>query len=205
MPEDYEEKCQHGETRGKTNEIKSKIACILEASESTRMSMENSLPRYHEDHVAGTGDNSLQHQNLVHKFVFVPQVLKILPWRAWRPAGRKTRFGDVWLSLAMNKWVKTGSCLRPAMWESPSPQVMTRNQLRPKWGFLSRDTSCMEAELSIDPHEFIRTLHLNLDQAGHKLALDVKKKQSKHAHLIPGKFRVPMLTADQGCQLLQQR
>ena len=30
--------------------------------------------------------------------------------RAWRPAGRKTRFGDVWLSLAMYKWVKTGSC-----------------------------------------------------------------------------------------------
>ena len=48
-------KCKHGETRGKTNEIKSKFACILEASESTRLRMEESLPNYHEDSVAGKG------------------------------------------------------------------------------------------------------------------------------------------------------
>ena len=29
--------CKHGKTRGKTNEIKSKLACILEASEFTRL------------------------------------------------------------------------------------------------------------------------------------------------------------------------
>ena len=40
-------KCKHGETRGKSNEIKSKLACILEASESTRLRMEESLPNYH--------------------------------------------------------------------------------------------------------------------------------------------------------------
>ena len=45
------------------------FACILEASESTRMRMEESLPKYHEDHIAGRGDNSLQHYNLAHKFV----------------------------------------------------------------------------------------------------------------------------------------
>ena len=38
-------KSKHGETRGKTNEFKSKLACILEASESSRMRMEESLPR----------------------------------------------------------------------------------------------------------------------------------------------------------------
>ena len=37
------------ETLGKTNDIKSKFACILEASESTRLRMEESLPNYHED------------------------------------------------------------------------------------------------------------------------------------------------------------
>ena len=47
------------ETRGKTNKIKSKLACILEASESTRLRMADSLPNYHEDHIAGKGDNSL--------------------------------------------------------------------------------------------------------------------------------------------------
>ena len=52
---------QHGVTRGKSNEIKSKLACILEASESTRLRMGGSLPNHHEDHIVGKGDNSLQH------------------------------------------------------------------------------------------------------------------------------------------------
>ena len=68
-------KCKHGETRGKTNGFKSKLACILEASESTRLRMEESLPNYHEDHIAGKWHNSLQHYNLVHKFVPMPQAM----------------------------------------------------------------------------------------------------------------------------------
>ena len=48
---------------GASNEIKSKLACILEASESTRLRMGESLPNHHEDHIAGKGDNSLQHYN----------------------------------------------------------------------------------------------------------------------------------------------
>ena len=68
---------KNGETRSTTNDFKSKFAGILEASESTRMRMEESLPNYHEDHIAGTGDNSLQHYNLVHKFIPMPQAMKI--------------------------------------------------------------------------------------------------------------------------------
>ena len=48
-------KSKHGETRGKTNEIKSKLACILKASESTRLRMEESPPNHHEDRFAGKG------------------------------------------------------------------------------------------------------------------------------------------------------
>ena len=70
-------KSKHGETRSKTDDFKSKFACILEASESTRRRMEESLPKYHEDHIAGRGDNSLQHFNLVHKFIPVPQAMKM--------------------------------------------------------------------------------------------------------------------------------
>ena len=33
--------------------FKSKLACILEADESTRLRMGNSIPNYHEDHIAG--------------------------------------------------------------------------------------------------------------------------------------------------------
>ena len=53
---------------GATNKIKTKLVCILEVSESTRLRMGGSLPTHHEDHIAGKRDNSLQHYNLVHKF-----------------------------------------------------------------------------------------------------------------------------------------
>ena len=41
------------------------------------MRMEESLPNHREDHIAGKGDNSLQHYNLVHKFIPTPQAMKI--------------------------------------------------------------------------------------------------------------------------------
>ena len=63
-------KSKHGEARSKTDDFKFKFACILEASESPRMRMEESLPKYHEDHIAGKGDKSLQHYNLVHKYSY---------------------------------------------------------------------------------------------------------------------------------------
>ena len=62
---------------GGSNKVKTKLACILEADESTRLRMGNSVPNYHEDHIAGKGDNSLQHYNLVHKFIPMPQAMKI--------------------------------------------------------------------------------------------------------------------------------
>ena len=77
MPYKTSKKSKHGETRGKTNDFKSKCACILEASESTRLRMEESLPNYHQDHIAGKGDNSLQNYNLVHKPTPMPQAMKI--------------------------------------------------------------------------------------------------------------------------------
>ena len=55
MPCKTSKNSQHGATSGKSNEIKSKLACILEASESTRLRMGESLPTHHEDHIAGKG------------------------------------------------------------------------------------------------------------------------------------------------------
>ena len=51
---------------GGSNKIKTRLACIL-----------LSLPNHQEDHVAGKGNNSLQHYNLVHEFIPMPQALKI--------------------------------------------------------------------------------------------------------------------------------
>ena len=70
-------KSKHGETRGESNEFKSKIACILEASEPTRLRMEESLPKNDEDHIAGKVKNSMTHYNSVHKFTPMPQGMKI--------------------------------------------------------------------------------------------------------------------------------
>ena len=77
MPCKTRNKSKNRESRSKTNDFKSKFVCILEASESTRMRMEESLPNYHEDHVAGKVDNSLQKYNLVHKFIPMHQAIKI--------------------------------------------------------------------------------------------------------------------------------
>ena len=66
--------CGNGD---KSNKNKSKLACILEASVSTTLRMGESIPNHHEDHIAGKGDNSLQHYNLVHKFIPMHQAMKI--------------------------------------------------------------------------------------------------------------------------------
>ena len=49
---------------GASNKIKTKLACVLEADESTRMRMGNSIPHHHEDHIAGKDENSSQHYNI---------------------------------------------------------------------------------------------------------------------------------------------
>ena len=62
---------------GGSDKVKTNLACILETDESTRLRMGNSIPHHHEDHIARNGNNSLQHYNLVHKFIPMPQAMKI--------------------------------------------------------------------------------------------------------------------------------
>ena len=83
---------------GASNKIKTRLACILEACESTRLRMGESLPIHREDHIAGKGYTSLQHYNLVHKFIPMPQAMKIRAakaavekeWENWRKFRRGT-------------------------------------------------------------------------------------------------------------------
>ena len=56
---------------------KTRLACILEADESTRLRMGESLRNHNEDHIAEKGNNSLQHCNLIHQFITVSQAMKI--------------------------------------------------------------------------------------------------------------------------------
>ena len=57
-------------------EHKIKYACVVEADESMRKRMEGSHLKNDEEHIAGEGTNSLSHNNLLHKFIPVPQALK---------------------------------------------------------------------------------------------------------------------------------
>ena len=77
---------------GGSDKNKTKLACILEANESTRMRMGNSEPSNHEDHIAGKGENSLQHYNLFHKFIPMPQAMKFRQQKQqWTRNGKNWR------------------------------------------------------------------------------------------------------------------
>ena len=67
----------HGETCSSSGIRKTKYACIVEADESTRKRLEGTLHKDHEDHIAGKGINSLSHYHLVHKFIPMPEAIKI--------------------------------------------------------------------------------------------------------------------------------
>ena len=62
---------------------KTKHAWIVEAHRAQRgQRLESSLPKNHEDHIAGKGYTSMTHYNLVHKFTPMLQAMKIPNWKA---------------------------------------------------------------------------------------------------------------------------
>ena len=78
MPAAMPCKFQRGKYREtcRTEEHKTKYACIVEAEEPMRKRMEGPLRKNHEDHIAGKGMSSLSHY-MVHKFIPMPQAMKI--------------------------------------------------------------------------------------------------------------------------------
>ena len=63
--------------QAKTSEAKKRFSCIAEAHESTRQRIESVTKRIHGGHIGGKGQNSVLHYNLVHKFIPMPQAMKI--------------------------------------------------------------------------------------------------------------------------------
>ena len=61
----------------KGSEAKIRFSCITEAHEFTRQRIESVTKRIHEEHIAGKGQNSVLHYNLVRKFIPMPQAMKI--------------------------------------------------------------------------------------------------------------------------------
>ena len=74
--EEYRETCIDSEN------CKTKYACIDEADDSTRKLLEGALHKSRKDHIAGIEINSLNHYNLVHNFIPMPQAMKIPDARA---------------------------------------------------------------------------------------------------------------------------
>ena len=71
-------KCvQSQETCRKSDTHRSKHACIVEANESTKKRLERTQHKGQEDLIADKGDNSLCHYNFAHKFIPMPQAMKI--------------------------------------------------------------------------------------------------------------------------------
>ena len=56
---------------------KTKYACVVDADESTRPRLEAAGHKPHQDHITAEGTNSMTHDRHVHKFMPMPQALKI--------------------------------------------------------------------------------------------------------------------------------
>ena len=135
---------------GGSDKNKTKLACILEANESTRMRMGNSIPSNHEDHIAGRGENSLQHYNLVHKFIPMPQAMKMpaakaavdKEWEklekisAWNLTSQKKEKCDRW---SKDEGRKSSFCLTDGhlsfeeCWIGGNAPKIQRSSCTPRW------------------------------------------------------------------------
>ena len=74
-----------GETCRSIGKSKTKYACIVDADETMRVRLEGVARRDHKDHISAKGINSLNHYNLVHKFIPMPQALKMrMQRRQWK-------------------------------------------------------------------------------------------------------------------------
>ena len=67
---------------GDEKEFKTMYGCVVESHESTRQRAESLLSEIHEDRIAGKGFTPMTHFNLVHKFVPMPQAMKVLDAKA---------------------------------------------------------------------------------------------------------------------------
>ena len=66
-----------GETHRNIGKRKTKYACIVDADESTRPRVQGAVHISHQDHITAKGMNSMTHYSLVHKFIPMPQAMKI--------------------------------------------------------------------------------------------------------------------------------
>ena len=62
---------------GASNKINTRLACILEADESTRLRTGSSIPHHRQDHIAGKGEKIITALQLGSQNFPMPQAMKI--------------------------------------------------------------------------------------------------------------------------------
>ena len=62
---------------GHEKEFKTMYGCTVESHEATRQRAESLQSKTHDGRIAGKGFTSMTHYNLVHKFLPMPQAMKI--------------------------------------------------------------------------------------------------------------------------------
>ena len=87
---------------GASNKVKSKLACVLEASESTRLRMGESLPNHHEDQVA---EKVKIHNSITIWFINLFLCLKM--WKFLQQKQRWTRNEKNWRKFRRGTWRKS--------------------------------------------------------------------------------------------------
>ena len=66
-----------GETHRNIEKHKTNCACVVDAEDSTRLGLEGAVHEHHIDYITERGMNSVNHYSLVHKFIPMPQTMKI--------------------------------------------------------------------------------------------------------------------------------
>ena len=66
-----------GETHRKIGKRRTKHACAVDADGSTRPGQEGAGHKSHQDYITAKGTNSMAHYRLVHKFIPMPQAMKL--------------------------------------------------------------------------------------------------------------------------------
>ena len=123
--------------------------CIVESHETTRQRVESSQPKTHEDHNESKGFTSMTHHNLVHKFIPMPQVMKIPDakaavdeeWKkletiqAWQPEKSKSKKEVILEAQRDKKTVHFATLMDTCHLKSAElePKLQKKRQSRAPW------------------------------------------------------------------------
>ena len=191
---------------GGPNKLKTRLACILEADEFTRLRMGDSLPTHHEDHIAGKGENSLHHYNSIESsssasyskwddnHAWSSQEWKtdtemcersgrpdVTSWGTTRESqpgfSHEETHHDGTAQSVVNEIVPRGKSVRP--------DVDPQREARPQQFVIGNDET--ELELSVESRPFVNRVNDQVRKRQKRSSMNVTEDGEKHS-IIWGMF-----------------